>query len=207
MADDCCSAKGAELESLARQGGQRRVLQIVLAINAVMFVAEFGAGVIAGSTALMADAVDMFGDALVYGISLYAIDRGARWKAGAALAKGIFILGFGIAILVNVAVKIGSGIPPSSTLMFVFGGVALVANLFCLRLLWRYRSQDVNMASTVECSRNDVISNVGVLLAALAVAWFASPWPDILIGTAMALLFLRSALRVIGSAVPELRAG
>lgn len=205
MADDCCSAKGAELERLARQGEQRRVLQIVLAINAAMFVAEFGAGVVAGSTALMADAVDMFGDALVYGISLYAIDRSMRWKAGAALAKGIFILGFGVAILINVAIKIGSGVPPSSTLMLLFGGIALIANLACLRLLWRFRRQDVNMASTFECSRNDVISNVGVLLAALAVAYLASPWPDIIIGTAMALLFLRSALRVIGSAVPELR--
>ena len=119
----------------------------------------------------------------------------------------MFILGFGILILVNVAVKAGSGVPPSSSLMLIFGGTALIANLVCLRLLWRFRSHDVNMASTVECSRNDVISNVGVLLAALAVAYFASPWPDILIGTAIALLLLRSALRVIGSAVPKLRAG
>ena len=206
MADKCCASKSAELERLARRAEQRRVLQTVLAINAVMFLLEFGAGVIAGSAALMADSVDMFGDALVYGLSLYALARSDRWKAGAALAKGVFILVFGLAVLLDIAVKVGSGVPPSSTLMLVFGALALAANLICLRLLWRFRSQDVNMASTFECSRNDVVSNVGVLLAAGLVAWFSSPWPDIVVGGSIAALFLRSAFRVIGSALPQLRA-
>jgi len=205
MADDCCSAKGQELERLARQAEQRRTLVVVLLINAVMFVAEFGAGVLAGSTALLADATDMLGDALVYGISIYALTRSDRWKAGAALFKGVFILLFAIGIAFYVVVKIRSGVPPSSDLMLVLGGLALVANLVCLRLLWRFRSHDVNMASTFECSRNDVISNVGVLLAAAAVAATASPWPDIIIGSAMAALFLRSSLRVIANAAPQLR--
>ena len=203
---DCCSNKGAELERLARQSDQRRMLVAVLAINSVMFVVEFGAGIIAGSTALMADATDMLGDALVYGISLYALERSSRWKAGAAMFKGVFILLMGLGIAVNVAIKIASGVPPSSTLMLVFGTLALAANLVCLRLLWRFRAQDVNMASTFECSRNDVISNVGVLLAAGLVAVTASPWPDIAVGTAIAALFLRSALRVIREAAPQLRA-
>lgn len=206
MADQCCASKGQELERLARQADQRRVLVTVLVINAVMFVAEFGAGVIAGSAALMADASDMLGDALVYGVSIYALSRSDRWKAGAAALKGVLILMLGISILVNVAVKLSSGVPPSSTLMLAFGGLALAANLICLSLLWRFRGHDVNMASTFECSRNDVISNCGVLLAAGAVALLASPWPDILIGSAMAVLILRSALRVLGSAMPELRA-
>jgi cation diffusion facilitator family transporter len=206
MPDDCCSSKGQELELLARHAEQRRVLVTVLLINAVMFVAEFGAGVIAGSAALMADSVDMFGDALVYGLSLYALARSARWKAGAAMAKGLFILAFGLAVLVDIAVKLRSGVPPSSTIMLIFGAVALTANLACLRMLWRFRSQDVNMASTFECSRNDVISNVGVLVAAAAVALSGSPWPDIVVGSAIAMMFLRSAFRVIGSALPELRA-
>ena len=191
---------------LARQAEQRRVLATVLIINTVMFVAEFGAGVIAGSAALMADSVDMFGDALVYGLSLYALARSDRWKAGAAMAKGVFILAFGLAVLVDIAVKLKSGVPPSSTLMLIFGAVALVCNVACLRMLWRFRSQDVNMASTFECSRNDVISNVGVIVAAGAVALSASPWPDIAVGAAIAVMFLRSAFRVIGSALPELRA-
>jgi len=206
MADTCCASKATDIERLARQADQRRVLVAVLAINAVMFVVEFGAGVVAGSTALMADATDMLGDALVYAVSIYALARSARWKAGAALFKGLFILALGVGVIVNVIVKIQSGVPPSSTLMLVFGGLALAANLVCFRLLWRFRAQDVNMASSFECSRNDLISNVGVLLAAGLVAWLASPWPDIVIGSAMAILFLRSAMRVIFEAAPQLRA-
>jgi len=205
MADECCSAKGKELEALARRAEQRRVLVLVLVINAVMFIAEFGAGVIAGSTALMADASDMLGDALVYGVSIYAISRSDRWKAGAAALKGVVILLLALGIVINIIVKIGSGVPPSSTLMLVFGGAALIANTICLALLWRFRSQDVNMASTFECSRNDVISNVGVLAAAAAVAALASPWPDILIGAGMAVVIFRSSVRVLNEAIPQLR--
>ena len=206
MADHCCAGKSKELERLARQAEQRRVLQIVLAINAVMFVAEFTAGAIAGSASLMADSVDMLGDAMVYGLSIFALSRSDRWKGGAALAKGIFILAFGVGIAIDIVAKIQSGIPPSSTLMLVFGGMALAANLSCVRLLWRSRQQDVNMASTFECSRNDVISNVGVLAAAGAVALTASPWPDIIIGGLIAVLFLRSALHVIRISIPIVRA-
>lgn len=206
MADDCSASKATELERLARLTDQRRVLVIVLVINAVMFVAEFGAGLIAGSAALMADATDMLGDALVYGVSIYAIARSDRWKAGAAAFKGAFILVLGLGILVNVAIKIQSGVPPSSTLMLGFGGAALVANLVCLALLWRFRAHDVNMASTFECSRNDVISNVGVLVAAGLVAATSSPWPDIVIGLAIAAVVLRSAVRVLAGAVPQLKA-
>jgi len=202
MANDCCASKGNELERLARQAGQRRVLVIVLAINAVMFVAEFAAGLIAGSSALMADSIDMLGDSLVYGLSLYALDRSERWKGGAALAKGIFILGFGIAVLIEIAIKIATGVPPASRLMLATGAVALIANLACLRLLWRFRAQDVNMASTFECSRNDVIANVGVLIAAGAVMATGSAWPDIAIATIIAALFLRSAVGVIRNAWP-----
>ena len=206
MADDCCSAKGQELERLARREDQRRVLLAVLAINAIMFVLEFGAGLIAGSTALMADASDMLGDALVYTFSLFALDRSDRWKGGAALIKGIIILAFGMGVLAEVVIKLKSGVPPSSRLMLIFGGIALAANLTCLRLLWRFRRQDVNMSSTFECSRNDVISNVGVLLAAGGVALTGTPWPDLLVGTIVAAIFLRSAVQVIRDALPVLHA-
>ena len=204
MADECCASKGRELEQLAAQSDQRRVLVIVLAINAVMFFAEFAAGIVAGSTALLADSVDMLGDALVYGLSIYAITRSDRWKGGAALAKGVFILAFGIGILIDIAIKLTSQVPPSSSLMVIFGGVALLANLVCLRLLWRFRAQDLNMSSTFECSRNDVISNVGVLIAATLVGATASPWPDIAIGTIIAALFLKSAVHVIRQSWPSL---
>lgn len=200
MSESCCTSKAIELEQLARQSAQRRVLIVVLAINSIMFVLEFGAGLAAGSTALMADASDMLGDALVYGVSIYALARSDAWKAGAAMFKGVFILILGIGAGINAIIKVGSGIPPSSNLMLLFGGLALAANLFCLLLLWRFRKHDVNMASTFECSRNDVISNVGVLIAGGLVAALDSPWPDILIGSAIAVVLLRSAFRIIGRA-------
>lgn len=202
---DCCASKASDLERLARQAEQRRVLIVVLVLNAAMFLIEFTAGLIAGSAALMADSADMFGDASVYALSLYALGRSHRWKAGAALAKGVFILGLGVTVLVEIGVKLQSGIPPRSTLMLVFGGLALAVNLFCLRLMWRFRSLDMNMSSAVECSRNDVIANVGVLVAAGAVALSGSFWPDIVVASVIAALFLRSAARMIGEAWPALR--
>ena len=204
--DDCCADKSCELETLAAQRAQRAVLTAVLALNSSMFVVEFGAGLAAGSAALMADSVDMLGDALVFGLSLYALARGDRWKAGAALVKGGFIFVFGLGVLIEVAFKVATGVPPSSGLMLGFGGLALVANLACVALLWRFRSQDVNMSSTFECARNDVVANCGVLVAAIAVAFLHSPWPDILVGVAIAAVFLRSAVRVIGQSWPILRA-
>lgn len=202
---DCCASKGTELERLAQQADQRRVLVIVLILNAIMFVAEFTAGLIAGSASLMADSVDMLGDASVYGLSIYAIGRSARWKAGAAVGKGIFILILFVGVLVQIGVKLETGAAPSSTLMLIFGGLALAVNLYCLRLMWRFRALDVNMSSTVECSRNDAIANVGVLVAAAAVAMTGSFWPDIAVACVIAALFLRSALRMLAEALPMLR--
>lgn len=205
MSDECCSKKGDTIAELGRKAEQRRVLIIVMAINFAMFFAEFGAGIVARSSALMADSVDMFGDAAVYALSLYALHRGARWEAGAAIAKGAIILAFGIAVLVQIADKVANGVPPSSSIMLAFGGMALVANLSCLALLWRFRQENVNMSSTFECSRNDVVSNIGVLVAAGLVVVTASPWPDILVGGLIALIFLRSAWRVLAEAIPAWR--
>lgn len=181
------------------------MLVIVLLLNATMFVVEFGAGVIAGSAALMADSVDMLGDALVYAVSLYALDRGIRWRAGAALAKGVFILALGVGVLIEIGVKITLGVPPASGLMLAIGSLALLANLSCVALLWPYRRHDVNLSSTFECSRNDVVANVGVIAAAGLVAATASPWPDIVVAAGIAALFLRSAVRVIFEAWPQWR--
>lgn len=204
--DDCCSSKGNELAQLAQERAQRRVLIAVLVINALMFVVEFSAGVIAHSTALKADAVDMLGDALVYVLSLYVIGRGPKWEAGAALFKGGVILLLFCVIVVEVVRKLINGVPPSSGMMLGFGALALVANLVCLGLLWRFRALNVNMSSTFECSRNDVAANIGVMAAAGGVALFNSPWPDIMIGGIIALIFLRSAIRVIREAWPQYRA-
>lgn len=203
--DDCCTKKGEEIASLALKDGQRRVLLIVLAINVSMFVIEFGAGLIARSSALQADAVDMLGDAFVYGLSLFVIDRGRKWEAAAALVKGSVILLLFVVIMLEIVLKLAHGVPPSSRLMLIFGTLALVANLACLALLWRFRRLNVNMSSTFECSRNDVIANLGVLMAAGGVAWLDSPWPDIAIGLMIALVFFRSAVRILREAWPQFR--
>ena len=204
--DDCCSSKSDEIVALSSTPGVRRVLQIVLAINLTMFVAEFTAGLLARSTALMADSVDMLGDALVYILSLYVLGRSLRWRAGAALIKGVVIAAFGIWVFAEVIMKIAAGVVPTASTMGLFGAIALVANLICLGLLYRYRNRDVNLSSTFECSRNDVIANVGVIAAAAGVAAFDSFWPDVVVGTVIAALFFRSALRVLRSAWPQFRA-
>jgi Co/Zn/Cd efflux system component len=205
MSADCCHGKGEELERIALHKDIRRVLVVVMMLNLLMFVIEFAAGIIADSAALMADSVDMLGDGLVYGISLYALDRSLRWRAGMALAKGGFILALGLGVLVEIVLKMIWGQPPASGLMLIFGGMALVANLSCVALLWPYRRHDVNLSSTFECSRNDVVANLGVIAAAIAVAFTQSPWPDIAIAAVIAFLFFRSALRVIADAWPQYR--
>lgn len=202
---DCCDSKSGELETLARRADQRRVLITVLVINAVMFAGELTVGLIAGSAALIADSADMFGDAFVYALSLYALDRSDKWKAGAALAKGLFILAFGVIVLIEISARIASGAPPLSGPMLVMAIIALAANLWCFRLLWRFRDHDLNMASTFECSQNDIIANVAVVLAAIAVWYLHSPWPDILVAAFIAFVFLRSAVRVLRAAWPEFR--
>lgn len=203
---DCCDGKSSELDRIVRRGEQRRVLIAVLGINAAMFVAELAVGILAGSAALIADSADMFGDAFVYALSLYALDRSDRWKAGAALTKGLFILAFGIGVLVEIAARVASGAPPLSGPMLVMSLVALAANLYCFRLLWQFRHQDLNMASTFECSQNDIVANIGVVLAAIAVWYWQSPWPDIVVAAVIAFVFLRSAFRVLRAAWPEWRA-
>ena len=205
-ADDCCSAKEQEIAVLGTDLGVKRVLQVVLAINIVMFAAEFTAGLLANSTALMADSVDMLGDALVYMLSLYALHRSLRWRAGAALAKGAIIAAFGLWVLVEAGLTLAGGVTPTAGTMGLFGAIALAANLTCLALLYRFRRRDVNMSSTFECSRNDVIANIGVMIAAAGVYAFNAAWPDILVGMVIAALFFRSAVRVLRQAWPQFRA-
>jgi Co/Zn/Cd efflux system component len=205
MSSHCCHDKGHELERIALHKDIRRVLVIVMMLNAMMFLLEFAAGIVAQSAALMADSVDMLGDALVYAISLYALDRSLRWRAGSALIKGSFILLLGLGVFVEIGIKIVWGVPPVSSIMLIFGSMALVANLSCVALLWPYRAHDVNLASTFECSRNDVLANLGVLAAAALVSMTASPWPDIAVAVVIALIFFRSSLGVIADAWPQFR--
>jgi Co/Zn/Cd efflux system component len=205
MSHDCCHDKGHELEQMAHHKDIRRVLVVVLMLNAMMFVLEFGAGLVAGSASLMADSIDMLGDALVFGISLYALKRSLRWRAGSALIKGGFILLMGVGVLGEIVVKLLWGAAPVTSIMLLFGAIALVANLSCLALLWPFRQHDVNLASTFECARNDVFANLGVLVAAGLVSFTGSAWPDALVAAAIAFMFLRSSLKVIADAWPQYR--
>ena len=191
--DTCCEVRPVP-------AAQRAVLQATLWINAVMFLIECGAGVAANSTALLADSVDMLGDAIVYGFSLYAVGRGMVWQSRAAFLKGLIMAAFGLAILLQVALKLSRGLAPAADTMGIVGLVALAANLVCLRLLWPHRGDDVNMRSAWICSRNDVIGNVSVLVAAAAVGLSGSPWPDIIVGLLVAGVFCRSAFHVLADA-------
>jgi Co/Zn/Cd efflux system component len=184
---------------------QQRVLRIVLAINVAMFLAESTAGLLAHSTALVADSVDMLGDAIVYAFSLYVVARGPVWQARGALLKGAIMALFGVGVLAEVAVKLIVGVVPAAETMGVFGALALTANAACLALLWPRRADDVNMRSAFRCSLNDVAGNVGVLLAGAGVALTGQAWPDITVGLLIAALFVTSALGVIRDAARHRR--
>jgi cation diffusion facilitator family transporter len=182
-----------------------RVLWIVLAINALMFLVEGWAGMLANSTSLLADALDMLGDALVYGFSLFVLARSARWQAGAALAKGGFMLAFGLGVLAEGIYKVFHPVMPGVEAMGIVGAIALCANLVCFFLLYRHRGDTLNMSSTWMCSRNDLIANVGVLFAAGGSYLLVSRWPDIVVGGIIASLFLGSALSILRQAILALR--
>jgi len=156
--------------------------------------------VLAHSTALLADSVDMLGDAIVYGFSLYVVARGEVWKARGALLKGVIMAVFGAGVLIEVVVKLIGGVVPEAGTMGAIGALALSANLVCLSLLWPRRTDDVNMRSAWTCSLNDVASNAGVLLAGAGVAFTGQAWPDIAAGLLIAALFFTSAVGVIRDA-------
>ena len=201
--DSCCETKSAELSVL--RGEHRKVLIVVLVINAVLFVVEAGAGLLAHSTALLADSLDMLGDSLVYGFSLYVLWRSAEWTAMAAVLKGTVMAAFGIGVLAEAVYKATAAVVPVAETMGIIGLLVLLGNGICFLLLFRHRSDDLNMRSTWLCSRNDIIANLSVLLAAAGVRIFDSGWPDILVGGAIAGLFLRSALTVLQESFAEIQ--
>jgi Co/Zn/Cd efflux system component len=200
---DCCNDKACEIDALRSR--QSSMLKIVLGINAVMFVIELTAGLAASSVSLIADSLDMLGDALVYSFSIYVVARGARMKAVAALFKGGIMAAFGLFVLGQAVYRIVFPQVPVFEAIGAIGFLALAANSLCLVLLWRHRADDINMSSVWLCSRNDIIANVSVLFTAAGVWLTHSGWPDILVGLALAALFLRSALFVVRSGISELR--
>ncbi|HEX5710095.1 MAG TPA: cation transporter [Sulfuricurvum sp.] len=199
----CCCDDSCSLDRLRER--QRGTLQVVLIINAVMFFVIVAAALYGSSTSLLADSLDNLGDALTYGLSLYAVSRGADTKAKVALFKGGLILLVVIAIFSQIVYKLFVPSIPIYEVMGVFSLLGLAANALCLFLLWRHRNEDINMSSVWECSRNDIASNLSVFVAAGAVWLTGSGWPDIIVALALAILLLRSAIRIISSALAELR--
>ncbi|MCP3896723.1 cation transporter [Moraxella sp.] len=200
----CCDG-GCSIDAL-REERQLGTLKIVLGINAVMFIVIAGAAVYGGSTALLADSLDNFGDALTYALSMYAVTRSTNTKAKVALFKGILILVAALVVSAQVIYKIFVPGLPIFEVMGAFSLLGLVANSVCLFLLWRHRNEDVNMSSVWECSRNDIASNISVFIAAGAVWFTGSGWPDIAVAVGLVFFLLRSAVRVISSAKRELHA-
>ena len=185
---------------------QRGTLQIVLGVNAVMFLVILVAALYSSSTALLADSLDNLGDALTYGLSLFAVSRGVSTKAKVALFKGGLIFLAACAVAAQIVYKLFVPSIPIFEVMGVFSLLGLAANSLCLYLLWRHRHEDVNMSSVWECSRNDIASNLSVFVAAGAVWLTGSGWPDIVVALGLVWLLLRSSIRVISSAMVELRA-
>jgi Co/Zn/Cd efflux system component len=201
--DDCCIDKTCTIDRLGER--QTAALRVVLLVNAAMFVVELVSGLLAGSVALLADSLDMLGDALIYGLSIYVAQRGPLWKARAAVAKAAVMALSGLFVLGQLVYKLRFPELPTVETMGGVGALALAANGVCFALLWRHRAEDINMRSVWLCSRNDFIANVSVLLAALAVWTARSPWPDIVAGGLICALFLRSAFLVAREARAVLR--
>lgn len=204
MAVNCC---GHEPGPDAAQPTQayRRVLWAVLFINLTMFLVEIGAGVAAGSASLQADALDFLGDAANYGISLFVVGMSLRARAGAALAKAASMAVLGVWVFGITAWHAWQGTLPSAITIGAVGSAALIANAASFALLWAYRSGDANMHSAWVCTRNDVVGNFAVLLAALGVFGTGTGWPDLAVAAIMASLALQGAWVVMCRSLAELR--
>jgi Co/Zn/Cd efflux system component len=177
--------------------GEARTLKLLLSINGAMFLLEIVLGLIAQSTGLIADSLDMFADATVYGLALYAVGRASSMKLRAAHFAGWLQIALALGALSEVVRRFIFGSEPESTTMIAIGFVALLANVACLILIARKRDRGVHMKASYIFSANDVIANLGVIAAGVLVAWTGSPYPDLLIGAAIGLVVLNGARRIL----------
>ncbi|MEH2506716.1 Co/Zn/Cd efflux system component [Bradyrhizobium sp. AZCC 1578] len=206
MADSCCTPPPLNLDRHRGDQSYRRVLWTVLAVNGVMFLAEIGAGLAAGSASLQADALDFLGDAANYAISLFVVGMALRYRATAALVKGLTMGAFGLWVIATVIWHAAHGTLPSAFTMGAVGVAALAANVASFALLWAYRKGDANMRSAWICTRNDVLGNLAVLIAALGVFGTGTGWPDVIVAAIMAGLALQGAFVVVQRSATELKA-
>ena len=182
----------------------KRVLWVVIAINGTMFLVEMVAGLLAGSQALRADALDFLGDTVTYTISLFVIGMPLVWRARAALLKGLSLGLMGLWVLGSTAYHVLVFGVPQAEVMGAIGVLALVANLTSVALLLKYRDGDANVRSVWLCSRNDAIGNLAVIVAAGGVWASGTAWPDLIVAGIMASLFLWSSVQIVRQARQEL---
>ena len=181
----------------------RTALWIALVVNLTLFVVELIGGAYAHSSALWADALDFFGDAVNYGVSLAVIGASLYWRATVALLKGMTMALFGLVIMGKVIYAYLQGISPEALTMGLIGVLALLANVFTAVILYAFREGDSNMRSVWLCSRNDAIGNAAVILAAVGVFGTGSLWPDIIVAMIMASLGLTAGYQIVKQALAE----
>jgi|JI7StandDraft_1071085.scaffolds.fasta_scaffold00599_6 Co/Zn/Cd efflux system component len=204
---DCSCQDTAKACATSSDRGLRRVLWVVMALNAALFLAEFSVGLWAHSSALMADSLDALGDAGIYLLTLVVMAGSVRQRAGASLLKGALQGAFGLFVIVEVVRRAISGDIPDAGLMTVMSLVALTVNVTAFMLLTRFRNEDLNLRSVWLCSRNDLANNIGVLVAAGFVAWTGTRWPDLLVGLLVATLFMQTSFTVLRAAWREWTTG
>lgn len=196
------SGCGCEIEIKDKE--QQGILIRLMLINGFMFLFEIGLGWYAQSTGLIADSLDMLADAIVYAIGLYAIGKSLQHKANAALVSGYFQGVLGLMILIDIIRRIYIGSEPVSFLMMGVGVIALIANVYCLRLIDSQKDGEVHMRASWIFSKNDVIANTGVIAGGALVWMLESRWPDLIIGTLISLVILNGARHIISDARREL---
>lgn len=195
------SGCGCEVE--IKDASQKRVLYWLLGINATMFFVEMTVGILADSTALIADSMDMLADAVVYGIGIYAVGKSILHKAKAAQISGYFQLLLGVIILIDITRRLFLGSEPISSLMIGMGFIALIANVACLMIIRNHENDEVHMRASWIFSANDVIANMGVIIAGVLVVWLDSRIPDLVIGCIVSIVVLRGAWMILKDAKQE----
>ena len=204
MSAHCCDHNAPKPETIVNLPRYRKILWVALLVNTAMFLIEIGAGVHAGSLSLLADAVDFAGDALNYAVSLAVLASALAWRARAALAKAVSMMGFGLYVLGAAVWSVWHGGVPQSMTMGMVALLALLANVVVAWMLYAFREGDANMRSVWLCSRNDAIGNVAVFMAALGVFGTGSAWPDRVVASLMAALALHGGWAVMRQARVEL---
>lgn len=179
---------------------ERKTLKILLAVNAAMFLVEISLGWLAESTGLIADSLDMFADAAVYGISLYAVGESIRRKSTAARISGVLQIILGVGVFLEVLRRVFFGSEPESFVILAVGALALSANIYCLMLISRHRDGGVHMRASWIFSTNDVIANLGVIISGVLVAALGNRYPDLIIGAIISVIVIRGGYRILQEA-------